>query len=293
MILDDTHETAFIHIPKCGGTSISLQFRDLDSYGGAFRRKGVHPALGAIHYAHIPLSFLARCYPAEFGKVSAYRSFALARDPHERFASATFQRLEEFIGVPKPNITQARALDEARAVMRWLAGRGPFCDLEHIHFSRQIDYVALDGAPIVDQVYPIEDIAGLALALEARCQIRFDPQRRANTNFGSSNRLLSLLRLAKPLYSRVTTWELRERLLLMARRWKLQSPHTLYEAFREDAEISDFVEGYYAEDFRLYRAARNRAADGGAVGDRSAQGLVGQPQAKSGRRDAEQPGKTG
>jgi hypothetical protein len=264
MILDDKYETAFIHIPKCGGTSISLQFRELDSYGGAFRRKGVHPALGAIHYAHIPLSFLARHYPVEFGKVSAYRSFALARDPHERFASATFQRLEEFIGVPKPDITLTRALDEARAVMRWLAGRGAFCDLEHIHFTRQIDFVSMDGAPVVDEVYPIEDIAGLAAALEARCQIRFDPDRRANTNFGSSSRVLSVLRYAKPLYSRVTTWEFRERLLLLARRWKLQSPHALYDAFREDREISAFVQDYYAEDFTLYRTAVGRVVGGGA-----------------------------
>jgi hypothetical protein len=256
MILDDTHETAFIHIPKCGGTSISLQFRDLDSYNGAFRHKGVHPALGAIHYAHIPLSFLAQHYPAEFAKVSVYRSFALARDPYERFASATFQRLEEFKGIPKPDITRKKALNEARSVMGWLSGRRAFCDLEHIHFSRQVDYVSLDGAPIVDEVYPIEDIAGLAAALEARCRIRFDPDRRANTNFGSSSRVLSVRRVAKPLYSRLTTWDFRERLLLLARRWKLQSPHALYDAFRADAEISDFVEDYYAEDFALYRAAR-------------------------------------
>jgi len=262
MIIDDIHETAFVHIPKCGGTSISLQFGDLDSYDGAFRRKGVHPVLGAIHYAHIPLPFLRRCYPAEFDKVSAYRSFALTRDPHARFASATFQRLEEFLGVPKIDITRARALEEARAVARWLAGRGPFCDLEHVHFSRQVDYVALDGERLVDGVFPIEDIAELAAALEARCHVPFDPGRRENTNFGSGSRLLSVLHVAKPLYSRLTTWAFRERLLLLARRWKINGPQSLYDDFRRDPQISDFVEDYYAEDFKLYQAAR--IAPGGA-----------------------------
>jgi hypothetical protein len=258
MIIDDTHETAFVHIPKCGGTTISVQFGDLDSYGGAFRRKGAHPALGDIHYAHIPMPFLRRHYPAEFEKVRAYRSFALTRDPHERFASATFQRLAEFLGVPKIDITGARALAEARAVMGWLADRGPFCDLEYIHFSRQVDYVALDGERIIDVVLPLEDIADLAAALEERCQVRFDPELRANINFGSSNRLLSMIHVAKPIYSRLTTWAFRERLLMLAKRWKIQSPQSLYEDFRRDSRISDFVEAHYAEDFRLYRAARTR-----------------------------------
>ena len=256
MIIDDTHETAFVHVPKCGGTSISLQFGALDSYGGAFRGKGVHPALGAIHYAHIPLSFLRRCYPAEFGKIRAYQSFALTRDPHTRFASATFQRVEEFLGVPKLKITRARALEEARAVARWLAGHGPFCDLEYIHFSRQVDYVALDGERIVDVVFPIEDIAELAAALEARCHVPFDPERRENTNFGSGSGLLGMLHLAKPLYSRLTTWAFRERLLLMAKRWKINGPQALYDDFRRDRQISDFVEDYYADDFKLYRDAQ-------------------------------------
>jgi hypothetical protein len=252
---------AFIHIPKCGGTSISLQLGELDSYGGAFRKPGVHPVLGSIHYAHIPLSFLRDHYPVDFKKVCGYRSFALTRDPHARFASATFQRLEEFGGVRKIDVTSARALAEAREVIRWLGERGPFCDLEYIHFSRQIDYVALEGRRVVDVVFPIERIADLAAALEKRCQTRLDPDRRANANFGSESRLLSLLHIAKPVYSRLTTWAFRERLLLLARRWKIQSPDALYEEFRRDPRISDFVEEYYAEDFVLYRTAHTHPAE--------------------------------
>jgi len=255
MIIDDTHRTAFVHIPKCGGTSISLQFGEFDSYGGAFRRKGVHPTLGAIHYAHIPLRYLKQCYPVEFQKVSTYRSFALTRDPHARFASATFQRLEEFGGVPKLHITGELALREARAVIRWLTERESFCDLEYIHFSRQIDYVSLDGRQVVGDVYPLERIAALATALEANCHIRFDPLRRENTNFASTNRLLSFLRLAKPIYSRLTTWALRERLLLMLKAGRFQSSDSLYLRLSEDPRVGAFVEDYYAEDFALHRAA--------------------------------------
>src|ERR1700756_1678559 len=96
MIINDPHEVVFVHVPKCGGTSIRLQLAEMDSYKGAFQYKGEHPDLGKIHYAHIPLQFLSAAFPDAFDKVSRYKSFALLRDPFDRFASATFQRLEEF-----------------------------------------------------------------------------------------------------------------------------------------------------------------------------------------------------
>jgi len=281
MIIDDAHRAAFVHIPKCGGTSVSLQFSELDSCAGAFRRKGVHPVLGSIHYAHIPLAYLKQHYPDEFEKVATYRSFALVRDPYERFASATFQRLEEFGGASgldvasKLDITSKQALGEARAVMRWLGDRGAFCDLEYIHFSRQVDYVELAGRPIVGHVFPLENISDMAAALEASCGVRFDPERRENTNFASNNRLLALLHVAKPIYSRLTSWSFRERVLLTMRRWKVSGPGALYAAFRQDREVSRFIETYYAGDFALYDAAKDRLSRTAA--ERAPASAVGEP----------------
>jgi hypothetical protein len=246
---------------------VSLQFGELDSYGGAFRRKGVHPDLGSIHFAHIPLAFLHRHYPDEFRKLAEYASFALVRDPHDRFASATFQRLEEFGGVrkihvaSKVDITLDQALGEARHVIEWLTARESFCDLEYIHFSRQIDYVELNDKPIVANVFPLENMAMMASALEAACGTRFDPTRRENTNFASSNPLLATIHLAKPVYSRLTSWAFRERVLLALKSWRLQGSNKLYAAFRRDPEVSAFVERYYARDFSLIQSAKARMAN--------------------------------
>jgi hypothetical protein len=66
--------------------------------------------------------------------------------------------------------------------------------------------------------------------------------------------------VAKPVYSRVTTWRQREAVLGALRRWKLQTPDALYDAFRRNPKIADFVETYYAEDFTLYQTARARMA---------------------------------
>ena len=264
MIIDDTHRAAFVHIPKCAGTSVRRQLEPLNSYGDFFERSGTHPTLGLIHYGHVPLRFLRQCFPAEFDKLRAYRCFALTREPHARFASATFQRLEEFRGVPKQRVTAKLAISEARSVIAWLSDRGPFCDFEYIHFSRQIDYVALEGERIVENVFALENIEQMASGLEAAFGVRVDPERRDNTNLASGNRLFELLLRAKPVYSRLTTWAFRERLLLLLRRSVLQRPEALYEALRKDPEISRFVESYYAEDFQLYRASRARSDDASA-----------------------------
>jgi hypothetical protein len=260
MIIDDRHRAAFVHIPKCGGTSISLQLSELDSYGGRFRNKGRHPELGSVHFAHIPLTFLRAAFPDVFAKVAAYQSFALTRDPHDRFASAVFQRLEEFRGVRKTAVTSQMALAEAREVIAWLTGRGPFCDLDYIHFSRQIDYVRLDGHGVVGNVFAIETMDEMTRGLGEVCQVSLDPERRENTNFASGNRFLAMAHLAKPIYSRLTTWALRERMLHLLRRWDLQNPRRLYEALRADGSINRFVETYYAMDFTLHASGRAAVA---------------------------------
>jgi hypothetical protein len=260
MIIDDEHRVAFVHIPKCGGTSVRRQLEALDSYQGFFYDRREHAELGRLDYCHIPLSFLAEHFPEAYEKVATYRAFALVRDPHSRFVSATFERLALFGGVRRTAATAHDAISEAERTIDWLADRGPFSDPAYIHFARQIDYVTLDGRRIVDNVYAIEDMAGFGAELERLTGARFDPGRRENTNFASPNRWLSLLHVAKPLYSRVTSWKQREAILKVLHRWKLQSPDALYEAFRRNPRITAFVESYYAEDLPLYEEAKARMA---------------------------------
>ena len=271
MIIDDQHRVAFVHIPKCGGTSVRRQLEALDSCQGYFYDRREHDALGPLDYCHIPLPFLAAHFPDAFDKVAAYRAFALVRDPHSRFVSATFERLALFGGVRRTAATAREAMREAEQTMDWLAGRGPFSDPGYIHFARQIDYVVLDGRPIVDNVYAIEDMAGFGAEIGRLTGSPFDAGRRENTNFASPSRLLTLLHVAKPVYSRLTTWKQREAILKALHRWKLQTPDALYEAFRRNAKITDFVESYYAEDFTLYEAAKTRMASRNGQDGRTAE----------------------
>jgi hypothetical protein len=261
MIIDDAHQAAFVHIPKCGGASAVTQLGQFDSCGGAFRRIGEHPALGPIHYAHIPLRYLQQCFPDEFTKIATYQSFALVRDPQDRFASAVFQRIHENTGVSKLDITADAAIFEAYNVIKWLESRTNFCDLEYIHFARQIDYITIDQDSIVKHVFPLTHLAEFAKSLMTHCNIRFDPTQHENVNFASNNRILAMLRTAKPIYSRLTGWSLRKRILLRLKALGMQGPDRLYAELSDRSEISTFVKDYYAADFVAYRSATARLID--------------------------------
>lgn len=260
MLIDDRHQVAIVHVPKCGGTSITSQLEPFDSYGGEFRRRGEHPRLGFLDFTHIPLRVLATHFRGEFEKISTYESFALTRDPHARFASATFHRLQEYGGVGKLDATLEAAFAEARAVMAWLVRRTEFHDADYIHFCPQADFVSLDGRQVVRNIFALEDMARMASVLRLSCGLNIDPGRRENTNFASNNRVLSILHAAKPVYSRLTTWSFRKKVMAILQKAKLQSADPLYAAFRKDAEITRFVEDYYAADFELYRMAASGAS---------------------------------
>ncbi len=155
MIISDQHRFAFVHVPKCAGTSVRVQLKRFDKYGGRFARKAFHPELGFVDYSHLPLQTLREHFPETFEEVRSYRSFALVREPQARFLSAVRQRIGEFRRVPEPEITPAMVLREAEAVIEHLAGNPHTLDAQYIHFRRQADYVFCGPEQVVRHVLPI------------------------------------------------------------------------------------------------------------------------------------------
>jgi len=271
---DEVNRAAFIHIPKCGGTTVRTQ---LVNSGGWRYLNGMvqHPDLGLIFNDHVPLPFLRTYYPDEFNKLLSYDSFALVRDPHDRFASAIFQRIEAFGGVTRLRITKHHALAEAQSVMEWLKARDKFCDAEYILFSRQTDYIMLDGEQVIHHVYLMDDMQQFADHLERVTGMQFDADIKYNVNYASGqSKLFAFLYQFKPIYSRMTSWSFREKILRQLQRLKLVDSQPLYEEFRHHPVIREFVETYYAEDFGLVEAARTRAALRRAESDRTSRALA-------------------
>lgn len=173
----------FIHIPKNGGQSVRnamarlapLDFSPLAEDLGispeeaqAVSEAGFeHPDLGSIHPAHLPLWALRDAFPASYRAFTNARSFALTRDPRDRFLSALIQRLKEFKGAGAIRADDPVVPQEARAVCDWLSGRDRVADLEYVHFIRQVDFTDLDGARAVGAVFPMNNAAAAAAWLVA------------------------------------------------------------------------------------------------------------------------------
>ena len=101
MILSKPHKFAFIHIPKCAGTTVRNLLQSFDSMEGHFTsRVDTHPVLGQLDYVHMPLFVLRDYFPEEFEMVRDYWSFCCDAGSFARFASSVSQHLKMYTDRP-------------------------------------------------------------------------------------------------------------------------------------------------------------------------------------------------
>lgn len=86
------HKTVFIHIPKCGGSSIEMMY--LQSLNLSYKhraplllRKNLHPELGPPRLAHLTYDEYIDYNYFSHDAFNEYFSFALVRNPYSRVIS--------------------------------------------------------------------------------------------------------------------------------------------------------------------------------------------------------------
>lgn len=256
MIISDRHRLAFVHIPKCAGSSVRRQIAAFDDAGGAFADVRPHDGLGWIDHGHIPLAVLQSHFPEVLEKLRAYTTYALIRDPLARFGSALRQTLHFYEGRTPAEMSAAELRGHTeRLIARLRAGEAPL-DPKLIFFARQTDFVDLDGERIADRLFPVERTADLIRELSQRLGTPLDPERRANRDL--SFRLPALVRPAYALnalfFRHAPPW-LHERIKravvpLLTR----GTSATRQLGLTEDRTVRDFVADHYAADIRLHRS---------------------------------------
>lgn len=251
MIISDAHEFAFVHVPKCAGTSIRHELKTIDTTGMAFFPIADHPAMGRVHLAHLTLADLRDHFPETLAKVARYSSMAIVRDPVERFASAIFQRLREFKLLPQSAITPAVIDAEAQAVIAYLEHGPARLDLEHVHFNRQADFVELGGKRIVRDIFPVTRIAEAASHIRALTGVEIGDDRRNRTTELSFAPLRPVQRALRDRYARLVPADTRTRI-----RERMTSAGLYKEVAKErlvepDSATDRFIRDYYARDFEI------------------------------------------
>jgi hypothetical protein len=172
MPISHQHRCIFIHVPKCGGTSIEAAF----GMHADWRHEDRTRMFGRITSSDLlargfrsrflqHLTWRELCSAVPEGERRGYRSFAFVRHPLRRLESA-WSRLDHDL------------VDEARLHGLRLEGASfaTFVDrvlrLDHPHVRPQVDYiVGADGAVAVDRLFRFERLADDAREIMSECGV--------------------------------------------------------------------------------------------------------------------------
>lgn len=259
MIISDAHKFAFVHIPKCAGTTVRKALRPIDETIGTFDRIADHPQMGMVNYGHLTLIDLAAYFPDQYAKVRAYRSVAIVRDPVDRFFSALFQRLREFKGYSQSEITPKVIAAEAAALAEHLSSTKGRLNLEYVHFNRQSDYVFNGGTRIVERVFALDRLADAAAYIEGCTGVCLAAHAPENRTVALRSRALTpVVRAFRRPYRALVPSMLRNRLHRGMTRAGVYASVEKQRLLKPGSDLERFLLAYYQPDFELYAAA-NRA----------------------------------
>lgn len=263
MIISDRFRFVFVHIPKCGGTSVRValsRFDDRNSYYSlcALRK---NKDIGLLDYAHIPLKLLESYFKDDFECVRKYSGFAVFRDPYARFPSSLAQRLMMFKGRKLELLSRGEVKREIDEVIKYITHESPNVPIinpEFIHFSRQIDYVEVDGNRIIERIYPIERLRDLFLDIESITGTEIDKTSRIGERLTYKVKgLETAVNLVQrplvsifPRYVWKPAFSFVKQALIFSNLLD-RSPRTHGELF-DSKYVSEFISDFYKGDFSIY-----------------------------------------
>jgi len=253
VIVSDRHRFIFVHVPKAAGSSIRRQLLQVDPEAQDLRSIRPHPTLGNVDHGHIALHRMRNHFPELWRAMGEYYSFALIREPMERFGSAIGQWLLASKKLPVVNLSERQLrneIDEVVALLKEVGEREVPPLLTH--FQRQIDFVKLDNKIMVDTVRPLEAIDLLSADLEAALGFHVSPDVWANTAVSNQDKLA-----ARAAYHRAGRIERAIRKLFPKRLLRnLKKIHSLQVEIRliikSNNYVREFLRDHYSQDFDLY-----------------------------------------
>lgn len=257
MIISPRHRFVFVHVPKCAGTSVRTQMVKCDPGHIAMGEVGTHPVLGQIDFGHVPLPILRQHFPEEYAYLERFTSYAVVRDPLERFGSSLRQMLWRYHQRPMTLIPAEELRALTLTVLDDVAGELDNLSSRFIFFARQRDFIFDGDRRMVDHLIPLPLVPDLIAHLGRITGTPMEAGTRSNQNVelrfkaigGLAYRVNDILRRTLPLdiHARIKDGALR---LLSARTSAAEASGIL-----DMPEVRAFVERHYAADAEIHRKA--------------------------------------
>lgn len=255
MIISPRHKFVFVHIPKCAGTSVRTQLIKCDPDHIGMGEVGSHPLLGNIDYGHVPLSLLRQHFPENYSYLERFTSYAVVRDPLDRFGSSLRQMLWRYDNRPMTLIPQEELRGLTLKALEDVAAELDRPSSKYIFFARQRDFIYGEDRRIVDHLIPMELVPDFIAHIGRITETAMESGTRSNQNVelrfkrvgGLAYRVNDVLRRSLPLdvHARIKNMSLR---LLSAKKSAAEASGIL-----QMEEVRSFVETHYAQDAQIHR----------------------------------------
>lgn len=261
MIICNKYRFIFVHNPKCAGQTVRFILHrfhdDHDFCSGVYD----HPLLGAVDHTHVTLETLREYFPGIFEKVEQYKTYAVIRDPYQRFISSVFQRLRQYENVATNAIGESELNGKIIEIIENLQKKNGLCDITYAFFAKQVDFVELNGRRIVKNVY---DISNINLLLQSISSLVGEDLGRPTTRNRSLIYRRRLPKLVSPVGRLVARSVIRpivsehfyERLRSM---FQSQAQDVFLDTYMSKT-VAEFVNIYYRSDYELCKQVKEEAA---------------------------------
>lgn len=288
MIISPRHKFAFVHIPKCAGTSIRTQLLKCDDSAIVMGKPGNHKVLGRIDYGHIQLDLLRQHFPDDYQDLKEYTSYAIVRDPLERFGSALRQILWQYEERPMTLIPADELREKTLQMLDKIADEIEAPSAPYIFFARQERFIFDGDTRIVDHLIPVDLVGPFIAYMSQVTGTPMDAGMRSNQNVD-----LRYKKIGNLAY-RVNGF-LRARIPLGLHTYIRKAALGVLSSNKQSAasssgvldlpEVRAFVEEHYKADIEIYRsvmAGHAELAAGLAAGKLASRSDLSDPQVVAG-----------
>ena len=260
MIVSHAHRFVFFHNPKAGGTSVRQAIEGLNDVG--FGLWGADPSQtgGAeVDRAHMGIDEFAGHYPDLWETVQGYRMFCLCRDPRARFLSSVSEHSKNFGAADLRFTDPATGRDILFHTIDMLSGfagaEDPrlMADIRLTHFRPQHIYWRSGRDGVAVEAFATRDIPGFLAAVS---DLAGTPLEARHENAARS------YRLPGPLQRLSRSGALRRGLSrlpggtkitgALKSRYAAKTGRGLALDAKDEARITDFVQDFYALDYKTW-----------------------------------------